>query len=35
VARAELEMRYGDVTIAMLLDEYERSSSGGAPGPSH
>ena len=34
-ARDELETRYGDVTIGMLLDEYERSSGGGAPGPSH
>ena len=32
-ARDELETRYGDVTIGMLLDEYERSSGGGAPGP--
>jgi flotillin len=34
-ARDELETRYGDVTIGMLLDEYERSSGGRAPGPSH
>ena len=34
-ARDDLETRYGDVTIGMLLDEYERSSGGGAPGPSH
>jgi hypothetical protein len=34
-ARDELETRYGDVTIGMLLDEYDRSSGDGAPGPSH
>ena len=34
-AREDLETRYGDVTIGMLLDEYERTSGGGAPGPSH
>jgi flotillin len=34
-AREDLETRYGDVTIGMLLDEYERSTGGGAPGPSH
>jgi hypothetical protein len=39
-ARDDLEARYGDVTIGMLLDEYERSSGGAArgdppPGPSH
>jgi flotillin len=34
-ARDDLETRYGDVTIGMLLDEYERSSGGRTPGPSH
>jgi flotillin len=34
-AREDLETRYGDVTIGMLLDEYERSTGGEAPGPSH
>jgi flotillin len=34
-ARDDLETRYGDVTIGMLLEEYERSSGGRAPGPSH